>query len=169
MRCDKSAEIASTWLKFTPENGARAFSHSLDPELPDEHSKSSHCREEKRTLQRRHCLSGPAQGILARPLKIQEGADEGRVAKPGLSGPTGAVFLSYAPQDQEVAQRICEALRAAGIARRPPATHQGSQDVRRIHEGHALGTRTGDLIRDSHRLGGVGTFHWAVCRLTGLP
>jgi TolB-like protein/Flp pilus assembly protein TadD len=31
------------------------------------------------------------------------------------STPTGAVFLSYASQDAEVAQRICEALRAAGI------------------------------------------------------
>jgi TolB-like protein len=29
--------------------------------------------------------------------------------------PTGAVFLSYASQDAEAAQRICEALRAAGI------------------------------------------------------
>jgi TolB-like protein/tetratricopeptide (TPR) repeat protein len=29
--------------------------------------------------------------------------------------PTGAVFLSYASQDSEAAQRICEALRAAGI------------------------------------------------------
>ena len=44
-----------------------------------------------------------------------------------MSGPTGAVFLSYASQDQEAAQRICEALRAAGIARRPLATHQGSR------------------------------------------
>jgi TolB-like protein len=31
------------------------------------------------------------------------------------STPTGAVFLSYASQDAEAAQRICEALRAAGI------------------------------------------------------
>jgi len=29
--------------------------------------------------------------------------------------PTGAVFLSYASQDAEAAQKICEALRAAGI------------------------------------------------------
>ena len=28
---------------------------------------------------------------------------------------TGAVFLSYASQDAEAAQKICEALRAAGI------------------------------------------------------
>jgi len=32
-----------------------------------------------------------------------------------ISTQTGAVFLSYASQDQEAAQRICEALRAAGI------------------------------------------------------
>jgi len=32
-----------------------------------------------------------------------------------VSTPTGAVFLSYASQDAEAAQRICEALRAAGI------------------------------------------------------
>jgi TIR domain len=31
------------------------------------------------------------------------------------STPTGAVFLSYASQDAGAAQRICEALRAAGI------------------------------------------------------
>jgi TolB-like protein/Tfp pilus assembly protein PilF len=31
------------------------------------------------------------------------------------SAPTGAVFLSYASQDSEAAQRICEALRAAGV------------------------------------------------------
>ena len=31
------------------------------------------------------------------------------------STPTGAVFLSYASQDAQAAQRICEALRAAGI------------------------------------------------------
>ena len=35
-------------------------------------------------------------------------------AEPG-STPTGAVFLSYASQDAEAAQKICEALRAAGI------------------------------------------------------
>jgi TolB-like protein/Tfp pilus assembly protein PilF len=32
-----------------------------------------------------------------------------------VSTPTGAVFLSYASQDAEAAQRICDALRAAGI------------------------------------------------------
>src|SRR5215469_9613682 len=31
------------------------------------------------------------------------------------STPTGAVFLSYASQDTQAAQRICDALRAAGI------------------------------------------------------
>jgi len=31
------------------------------------------------------------------------------------STPRGAVFLSYASQDAEAAQRICEALRATGI------------------------------------------------------
>jgi hypothetical protein len=30
IRCEKSPEIASAWLKLTLENGARAFSHSLD-------------------------------------------------------------------------------------------------------------------------------------------
>jgi hypothetical protein len=29
IQSDKSREIASTWLKLTPENGARAFSHSV--------------------------------------------------------------------------------------------------------------------------------------------
>jgi hypothetical protein len=32
-----------------------------------------------------------------------------------LTEPLRAVFLSYASQDAEAAQRICEALRAAGI------------------------------------------------------
>jgi TolB-like protein/tetratricopeptide (TPR) repeat protein len=32
-----------------------------------------------------------------------------------MSTPTGAVFLSYASQDAEAAQRICDALRAAGV------------------------------------------------------
>ena len=31
------------------------------------------------------------------------------------SAPRGAVFLSYASQDAEMARRICEALRAAGV------------------------------------------------------
>ena len=38
----------------------------------------------------------------------------GESPKPA-SAPTGAVFLSYASQDAEAAQKICEALRAAGI------------------------------------------------------
>ncbi len=32
-----------------------------------------------------------------------------------MTEPSRAVFLSYASQDAEAAQRICEALRAAGI------------------------------------------------------
>jgi len=32
-----------------------------------------------------------------------------------VSTPTGAVFLSYASQDTEAAQKICGALRSAGI------------------------------------------------------
>src|SRR3974377_550156 len=32
-----------------------------------------------------------------------------------LSSPAGAVFLSYASQDAQSAQRICEALRSAGV------------------------------------------------------
>ena len=35
--------------------------------------------------------------------------------KPRMSTPTGAVFLSYASQDAESAQRICAALRSAGV------------------------------------------------------
>src|SRR5471032_117755 len=33
----------------------------------------------------------------------------------GSSAPAGAVFLSYASEDTEAAQRICEALRSAGV------------------------------------------------------
>ena len=32
-----------------------------------------------------------------------------------MTEPSHAVFLSYASQDQEAVQRICDALRAAGI------------------------------------------------------
>jgi hypothetical protein len=32
-----------------------------------------------------------------------------------VSTPAGAVFLSYASQDAEAAQRICAALRSAGV------------------------------------------------------
>src|SRR5215475_11720186 len=34
---------------------------------------------------------------------------------PSLTEPAHAIFLSYASQDREAAQKICEALRAAGI------------------------------------------------------
>ena len=39
----------------------------------------------------------------------------GEQSPESVSTPTGAVFLSYASQDTEAAQRICDALRAAGI------------------------------------------------------
>jgi TolB-like protein/tetratricopeptide (TPR) repeat protein len=39
----------------------------------------------------------------------------GESPKPASSTPTGAVFLSYASEDAEAAQRICTALTAAGI------------------------------------------------------
>ena len=35
--------------------------------------------------------------------------------KPTTSIPTGALFLSYASQDAEAAQRICAALRSVGV------------------------------------------------------
>jgi hypothetical protein len=34
---------------------------------------------------------------------------------PSVTEPSHAVFLSYASQDAEAAQKICEALRAGGI------------------------------------------------------
>lgn len=39
----------------------------------------------------------------------------GRESPKPASTPTGAVFLSYASQDAEAAQRICTALRSAGV------------------------------------------------------
>jgi TolB-like protein/tetratricopeptide (TPR) repeat protein len=48
------------------------------------------------------------------PQKIK-GARMGAVSAEQASTPTGAVFLSYASQDAEAAQKICEALRAAGV------------------------------------------------------
>jgi len=39
----------------------------------------------------------------------------GRGSPEAVSTPTGAVFLSYASEDAEAAQRICEALRTAGV------------------------------------------------------
>src|SRR5262249_13844885 len=61
-----------------------------------------------------NCPPGPPQGILPRPVQGREAAMGGELPKPA-SAPTGAVFLSYASQDQEAAQKICEALRSAGI------------------------------------------------------
>jgi len=37
IRCNESTEIASTWLKLTHENRARAFSHSLGHNQTLEH------------------------------------------------------------------------------------------------------------------------------------
>ena len=46
-----------------------------------------------------------------------------------MSDATKAVFLSYASQDAEAAQRICEALRAAGVE---VWFDQSERSVRRI-------------------------------------
>jgi len=54
------------------------------------------------------------QGILARTAREQEGGIEGESPKVA-STPWGTVFLSYASQDAAAAQRVCDALRAAGI------------------------------------------------------
>jgi hypothetical protein len=35
---EKSPETASTWLKLTPQNEARAFSHALDRKRPFDYS-----------------------------------------------------------------------------------------------------------------------------------
>jgi len=48
------------------------------------------------------------------PSKIKRARMEGE-APIQASTPTGAVFLSYASEDAEPAERICNALRAAGI------------------------------------------------------
>ena len=66
-----------------------------------------------RTFLYRHCLRLAAQGILPRSVQDQEDEDGGAPNRP--STPTGAVFLSYASQDTDAAQRICDTLRAASI------------------------------------------------------
>ena len=73
---------------------------------------------------RRKAPLGPWHGYVAcdwllrafccDPHKIQ-GARVGAVSAEPASTPAGTVFLSYASQDSEAAQRICDALRAAGI------------------------------------------------------
>jgi TolB-like protein/tetratricopeptide (TPR) repeat protein len=55
-----------------------------------------------------------AQGIHSRPAQDQEARMGPDSAEPA-STPPGAVFLSYASQDAEAAQRICAALRSAGV------------------------------------------------------
>jgi TIR domain len=60
------------------------------------------------------CLGLAPQGMLARPAQDQEGGMQGESPTPA-STLAGAVFVSYASQDAKAAQRICEALRAAGI------------------------------------------------------
>jgi hypothetical protein len=57
IRYAKSPEIACTWLKSTPENGAHAFSHSLCPKPPFDGSRA-------RTFQireSRHSRRGPGR------------------------------------------------------------------------------------------------------------
>src|SRR5215467_7232746 len=54
------------------------------------------------------------RAFFRNPHKIKRARMGAESAEPA-STPTGAVFLSYASQDSEAAQRICEALRAAGI------------------------------------------------------
>jgi hypothetical protein len=73
---------------------------------------------------RRKVPLGPSHGYVAcdwllrafscDPHKIQ-GRGWGAVSAETASTPTGAVFLSYASQDAEAAQKICDVLRAAEI------------------------------------------------------
>jgi len=51
-----------------------------DPELPDEHPKSGHRGEGKRTLEGLKLPASPPQGMLPGPIQDQEGTDGGRVA-----------------------------------------------------------------------------------------
>jgi hypothetical protein len=53
-----------------------------------------------------NCLLRPPQGILTRPEQNQEARMGEGPPKPA-SAPTGAVFLSYASQDQEAARETC--------------------------------------------------------------
>src|SRR5262249_4084908 len=52
IRSEKSPEIASTWLKLMHENGARAFSHSLDPEPTNRLLRSRRSEPPEQTLHR---------------------------------------------------------------------------------------------------------------------
>ena len=65
-----------------------------------------------------------------------------------MTEPSHAIFLSYASQDAEAAQKICEALRAAGVEAWfdqselrggdvwEPIDPQGDQSLRPIHPSH---------------------------------
>src|SRR4029077_13224432 len=59
------------------------------------------------------CVRLAAQGILAGAGR--KGVRMGGGSRERVSTPAGAVFLSYASQDAEAAQKICDAFRAAGI------------------------------------------------------
>jgi len=67
----------------------------------------------KRTASALRCLRGAHRSILLAPFKIKR-ASVGEESPKPASTPTGAVFLSYASQDAEAAQRICEVPRASG-------------------------------------------------------
>src|SRR6202035_2447820 len=69
--------------------------------------------DEKRAIARLRCSKRGRQCMLGRPNNQR--APMGGESPNRGSTPAGAVFLSYASQDAEVARRICDALRAAGI------------------------------------------------------
>jgi hypothetical protein len=62
-----------------------------------------------------HCLRLPPQGILTPSGQDKKARLGEESPKPTTSTPTGAVFLIYPSQDAESAQRICAALRSAGV------------------------------------------------------
>jgi len=77
------------------------------------------------------------------------------------SAPTGAVFLSYASQDAEAAQRICDALRAAAITvgrftlsghRRPRRTETCLYPTVRLIQGWAGGDQAWSRSDQLHSL-----------------
>src|ERR1700680_993903 len=68
----------------------------------------------ERTHTRRRCSGQRFKAILRGHNEIKRARMPGELPTHAIT-PAGAVFLSYASQDAEAAQRICEALRAGGI------------------------------------------------------
>ena len=113
IRCEKSTAIASTWLKLTHENGARAFSHSLDPKPPDSRPKSGNSGKVKRTVERLNCLPTFCVG----PQKIKR-ARMGEESPSSTTKPSGATRVPSRREIHPLEQGTEPRIRAQSVTKR---------------------------------------------------